>query len=430
MEIQQLLRLVTDPETSTKQLGSLVGLDAEADQLIAVHPNALQWVFEDLAATARSDTVRALFRNRDLPHDLVLDLGQKSPDQLAESPLLTHFIAVIPNLLERVPEILMSAQCPADLLQAVVSNGNWSQRLAVLGNPSLGTDAKQALSANRIHQAARDRLNKLIQEQVNPAVQKALELYAEASIPYCMPVFLPLDWGNPEHRLADQVTGGFPFTSATWPWPSNEKGGAMHFLAQVNLDRANSLLGHSFGAGLLQIWMPYYDDPGVIITRVIPSGDLSESPDTDYPKESEAEALAYGLFHWNSVSPCKPRIDWVSFGNMYHRDPWTLMSELKVLASGPELAAIEDELWELKEKLSELAIPHASLIGYFSQPPRMFLGGFPFGYGNGWDQFQAPSIRMLLNLMSEGDSFWHLGVWVEQTNTDAKAFKLGVAYNN
>jgi hypothetical protein len=324
----------------------------------------------------------------------------------------------------------MSPQCPDDLIQAVVLNGNWSQRLSVLGNASLGADAKQSLSADRIHQDASDRMSKLVQDQGNLAVQKAVEMYAKASIPFCMPVFLSLDRSNPEHRLADQVTGGFPFTSASWPWPSNEQGSPMHFLAQVNLDRASSLLGRNFGAGLLQIWMPYYDDTQVIFSRVIPNGDLSDNLDTDYPEACEAEAQAYGLFHWNSVSPCKPRIDWIRFGSMYHRDPWSLMSELGESESGVNLDAVEDELLDISDKLSELVVPHASLSGYFSHPPRIFLGGYPFGYGNGWHQFQRPNTRMLLNMMSEGDPFWHLGVSAVQLDADTAEFRLGVACTN
>jgi len=419
-----------DPETPTQQLRSLVGLDAGVDKLIAAHPNALQWVFKALAETGNQDTVRALFCNRDLPHELILDLGPKFPDQLTESPLLDHFMEVIPDLLDRVPGILMSPKCPEDLIEAVVLNGNWSQRLSILGNTSLGADSKQSLSANRIHQDARERMRKLVQEQGNPAVKKAVELYSETFTPFCMPLFLPLDRSNPEHRLADQVTGGFPFTSAFWPWPSNEQGSAMHFLAQVNLDRASSLLGHNFGSGLLQIWMPYYDDTEVIISRVIPSGDLSNNLDTDYPEACEAEAQAYGLFHWNSISPCKPRIDWIRFGNMYHRDPWSLMSELGESNSGVSLDAVEDELLDISEKLSELVVPHASLSGYFSHPPRIFLGGYPFGYGNGWDQFHRPHTRMLLNMMSEGDPLWHLGVSVKKINAETTEFRLGVACTN
>ena len=430
MEQQELLDLASNPETTAKQLGAVVGQYPSVDVLIANHPNALLWVFEDLANTGNLQTIQALLGNPDLPPELVRDIGNKYPPLLAQSPVLDRFITDIPDLLNEIASILEVPECPKALIRAAIETGNGTQKHSVLRNPALSELEKTELSPNRLHLGAVARIKKLADEQENPAIKKSIELYAATSRTYCMPRFLPFERNNRAHRLADQTTGGFPFTSASWPWPQNDWGKHMHFLAQVDLDNASRVLGFDCGSGLLQVWAPIPDDYEGYVVRVVPRSDLDQPLETAYPDESETTALEHGLFHWKSVAPLQPRIEWTNLGEMFYRDFWTLVSDLGVKVTGLNPDDVEDELLTLSEDITELCIPHAALTEYFVQTPRLFLGGYPFGYGNGWDHFHQPRTRMLLNMMSQGDPLFHLGISVGMNANGEIEYELDVACTN
>ena len=425
-----MIDLASNPESTAKQLGAMVGQFPNVDALIANHPNALLWVFEDLANTGSLQTIQALLGNPDLPHELVRDIGNKYPSLLAQSPVLDRFITDIPDLLNEVASILEVPECPRALIKAAIEAGNGSQKLSVLRNPALSELEKADLSPDRLHLDAVARIKKLANEQEDPATRKSLELYAATSRTYCMPRFLPMDRSNRTHRLSDQTTGGFPFTSALWPWPPTDWGKPMHFLAQIDLDNASRLLGFDCGSGLLQIWTPIPDDDEGYVVRVVPRADLDQPIDTTYPDDSEASALEHGLFHWKSVVPLQPRIEWANFGEMFYKDLWRLVSDLGAQGSGVNLEDVEDELLNLSEDIAELGVPHAALTDYFVQTPRLFLGGYPFGYGNGWDHFHKPNTRMLLNLMSQGDPLFHLGISIAKSANGKVEYHLDVSCTN
>jgi hypothetical protein len=70
------------------------------------------------------------------------------------------------------------------------------------------------------------------------------------------------------------------------------------------------------------------------------------------------------------------------------------------------------------------------MAGYFAHPPRIFLGGYPFGYGTGWDYFHQPNTLMLLNMISQGDPQFHLEIFIEKRTTGEVQHQIDVSCTN
>jgi hypothetical protein len=84
----------------------------------------------------------------------------------------------------------------------------------------------------------------------------------------------------------------------------------------------------------------------------------------------------------------------------------------------------------MRSALGELGVPQASMAGYFAHPPRIFLGGYPFGYGTGWDHFHQPNTLMLLNMISQGDPQFHLGISIEKRTNGEVQHQIDVSCTN
>jgi hypothetical protein len=84
----------------------------------------------------------------------------------------------------------------------------------------------------------------------------------------------------------------------------------------------------------------------------------------------------------------------------------------------------------MRSALGELGVPQASMAGYFAHPPRIFLGGYPFGYGTGWDHFHQPNTLLLLNMISQGDPQFHLGIPIEKRTNGEVQHQIDVSCTN
>jgi hypothetical protein len=430
MDKKTMIELASNPDTPPKQLGALIGIDSEVDQMLAIHPQALLWILEDLANTGNPETLRAVLSNPNIPHDLLIELGSKHPEVVATSTSLEHFLSEYPDLLSDIPGILETPECPDSLIREAAVNGNYLSKLSVLRNAATSPEVRKLLSPEYLYEDAMTRLRAFANLQEDSAIKKAVEIYADTSLPYCLPRFLRFDRNNPDHRLADQVVGGFPFTSKSWPWPTNESGGSMQCLAQIDLDRAGRLLNWNCGSGLLQVWSPYLDDCEEVLTRVIPVDALSEQMDMTYPDDAPTDSDFEGaLFGFHPRDLPLARIEWIPFGQMFYPDLKLRIGELDEKVDGRDPDSIENELAALDDEFVELGIPNSAFQGYFDPWPAVCLGGYCIFAGNGWyNGLHHPDRRVLLNLTSvSGWPLWHLVASVDHVTRGNPAIHAEVA---
>ncbi len=145
----------------------------------------------------------------------------------------------------------------------------------------------------------RDEINKVLIDIEYPEVKEALKVYSREGRPFALPGFKQQDRTSINQRAVD-LLGGFPYTSAAYPWPI---GGAealhMQPIVQINLEKAGKLLNFDFGEGVLQLWSIVGKDQNSfdsvqlafdpdktkgILARVIPLKELTQKPSDFFPE--------------------------------------------------------------------------------------------------------------------------------------------------
>lgn len=251
-------------------------------------------------------------------------------------------------------------------------------------------------------------------------VRMAIANYAESALPFFLPEFHEMDRSNRDHRLADQIVGGFPFTSTKWPWPSNN--GPAQFVCQVNLGLARRLLNHDFGDGLLQVFADHYDACDEFTVRTIPTADLSEPLSDDYPPEMD-RFNEEGMLSIQGIGAPTPRMSWVPAGDMFLNGVTDAIPEELRALRNPRRRRLLDRVFEIDEEMWDSDYPYSGNTDLLGDPMNsMFLGGYAFGDGNGWN-LHKPAERVLLNLWSDGGALWHLAV----SSSAPGNFSIGVS---
>lgn len=425
MNKQELIELATNPDATQEQLLMLFRqFDEVINRLLAKHPKVTADNLESLAESYDEETLKNIVMNPNVPIETMLKFGAKFPTELLKNPSLKLLFDKDPNLLKDIPSVFEQPECPEHYVRWAAEKGSPMLKLSVLRNPSVPLDIREKLSPDYFYKDAVSKLEKFIQklpkakkdlEVVTQDIETKLirvnwlskfkryfEFYMQTALPYCLPKFLPFDWENSSHRLDDQALKGFPFTSSTWPWPTDVHGYHLNPTAQLNLERAGKLLGEDLGGGLLQVWHMEAEEP---LIRVIPASSLSETMDSFYPEYAPwLESYGGGSITMNETNLPHPRIEWLPMGRMFPSLCHTFYDWWE-----SDLEITYEEMEELSDKIDSLEIPYDTR-NYFGSSPSLRLGGFPDGSGNYMDLVEWPTYgsdgcvipeKMLLYMVSD-----------------------------
>jgi predicted DNA-binding WGR domain protein len=260
-------------------------------------------------------------------------------------------------------------------------------------------------------------LSKLEKAESSPLIKKSIRIYTETSTLFCEPAFRKFDPKRQEHRLLDQIVGGFPYTSSTHPWPRNKAGTAMQFLAQIDLAVASKLLEEDFGAGLLQVFAHDHELCDKFLFRIIPNKDLSAPPDLSFPEEVK-EFNCSGMINLGGMEIKGSRVEWKPPQLMHYPSIWSRIcgGDEKVECIYPP--DVDDALSDLVDEDDwAISINRPLLHGLRRgrRCPNVYLGGYPFAEGNGWN-LHHPSRRSLLNIWSDSGVLWHFCLYKNSEN--------------
>lgn len=294
---------------------------------------------------------------------------------------------------------------------------------------------QMAKNPDALYKDALRKLEQLAQAQPDPTLNKCIEIYANTSRPYCVPSFLPFDKNDPAHRLDDQFLCGFPFTSVSWPWPTNDKGIYKQPVVQINLTRAAELLGMNLGSGLLQVWGNIDENEQVLESRIIPIEYLEEPLNSFYPEDApweESFSLRCTLnVDFDEYPPFGPeccRIEWLKLGRMFYPSFHQRIYENNKYDSIGDLDLSHDissNLQDLDESLEILGIPTSNLFDYLGgQLCR--IGGYQEGLDVPWNFFLDKPILFYFSV--DYGVLVSLGVSYEKDESGEIVFSADVSY--
>ena len=395
MEMQDLFKQASDPATSPEDLMVLAGHFIDVDRVLAQHPNATAELLESIMYAEDEDgnydrEVRtAIVRHPNVSSATFCELSAQYPKEAVTNPSMDALLQANSELIDSCGYLLELDGCPDSWLKRGVSSSFYPVRLQTLRNPNLPEKLRARLLPEKLVNESELNLKKFKEKQKDFLAADFLEEYIKAAerLTYAIPSFFKFDPKNPEHRVADQVICGFPYTSNSWPWPQDAAGKFMQPVVQIDLSNAGKILDKDFDDGLLQVWFSVEPDSKVKgswdpLVRFIPRKSLREPLDENYPpdapwnpsRESDLdEELVFGMPN-EIVSSA--RVEWITAGVMYPKPTKALNQWLKdrSLSFDPDIEKIE-------AKIEKLKIP--GLGNCFDAKSRALrLGGYVFGYGN------------------------------------------------
>ena len=143
--------------------------------------------------------------------------------------------------------------------------------------------------------------------------RRILANYRDQVLPYFVPRFFVQSKRIPERRKCNLI-GGFPYTSAEYPWPIDVASGQhLQPIAQIDLEHVGSLLKDDFGSGLLQVWGYDAQSYGLLQAehRIVPKLALGQAVDTFFPPEV-ACAMEFG-----DKIKARPQVQWNYAADMF-----------------------------------------------------------------------------------------------------------------
>lgn len=395
MDMQDRLKQASDPATSAEDLMALAGHVIDVDRTLARHPNATAELLESIMYAEDEDgnydrEVRtAVVRHPNVSSATFCELSTQYPREAVMNPSMDSLLKANSEIIETCSILLELDGCPESWLKRGVTSSSYPVKLQTLRNPKLPEKLRTRLSPETLQKEAESSLQKFKEKQKDGLATEFLEEYIKVAerLPYAIPQFLDFNPKNSNHRVADQVICGFPYTSKSWPWPQDATEKFMQPVAQIDLSNAGKILGKDFDDGLLQVWFSVDPDSKVKgswdpIVRFIPRTNLREPLDENYPPDAPwnpsretdpDEELLFGLP--NEIVP-SARVNWISAGAMYPRPTKALNQWLE-----DKSLSFSTEIEKIEEKIEKLKVP--GLGNCFDEKSRALrLGGYVFGYGN------------------------------------------------
>lgn len=418
MDKQDLLKQASDPATSAEDLMALAGHGIDLDRRLARHPNSTADLLESIMYAEDEDgnydrEVRiSIVRHPNVSSAAFCELSAQYPKEAVKNPSMDALLQAKSEIIDSCSFLLELEGCPDSWLKRGVSSSFYPIKLQTLRNPNLPEKLRDRLSAETLFKEAESNLRKFKEKQNDSLTAEFIEQYIKVAerLPYAIPSFVEFDPNNPEHRVADQVICGFPYTSKSWPWPQDSAEKFMQPLAQIDLSKAGKILDRAFDDGLLQVWFSVDPDSKVKgswdpIVRFIPRASLKEPLDENYPSyapwnpsrtSDPDEDLLFGLPI--EIVP-SARVEWIAAGAMYPRPIKALDQWLEDNA-----LACSDEIEKIEKKVEKLKVP--GLGNCFDEKSRSLrLGGYVFGYGNEADLISWKSNDDQLLLYVSVESF-------------------------
>lgn len=140
---QLAIQLAKDKKTSASSLNTLLGHCTSVDRLIAKHPNADEYVLEQLSGSKDVPTRKNVFLNPNASVYMIVDLAPEFPDKFIKLPSLDRIVTghgwTGPGLIYRIGQsllikILSSRNCPQILFNWTCKHGGALEQLAVWKN--------------------------------------------------------------------------------------------------------------------------------------------------------------------------------------------------------------------------------------------------------------------------------------------------------
>jgi hypothetical protein len=188
----------------------------------------------------------------------------------------------------------------------------------------------------------------------------------------------------------------------------------MHFIAQLNLENAGDLLNEDLGSGLLQVWSQdeWWDK---FYTRKIEVKDLDAPLSNGVPEDIDSMNQSGMINAADLGNRGRPLIKWRVSGPMHYPNPWVRVCGQGELVEAIDIFNVDGYLSELSDQddwKRSLALP--TFFGRRGKGvPNVYLGGYTFAEGNGWD-IHDPSRRSLLNIWADSGILWHVCISVDK----------------
>lgn len=283
------LAVAKDSGSAVEDLRKISNKSHEINRLIATHPNSDSDLLGEICGflgegdCLDNEVIKAVIQNPRVSIQLLSDHGRDFPELVLNNPTLDDFFVQYPKLYEVIPELLFTSGCPEKIMMAAAEDGDDQFKALLLLNPELPAKVAALVSPEIIYKSAEARLQGFIDGIKDEAARGYLNIYKNTTRPFCVPRFLEFDRDDLNHRFADQILCGFPYTSAKWPWPTGNNELEMQPIAQIDLGRASKLLGEDFGTGLFQLWGSVGKGESEHLQRIIPSDDLVDELEEWYP---------------------------------------------------------------------------------------------------------------------------------------------------
>ena len=402
------LAVAKDPESTVEDLRQISNRSLEINRLIASHPNSDSDLLQEICDIfgdddcRDSEVIKAVIQN---PRVSIYRLGYHGrdfPELVINNPALNDFFIQYPDLYKVIPELLFTPGCPVNIMRAAAKDRDDQFKALLLLNPELPADIAAMVSPEIIFNSANTRLQGFIDGVKDDTKRGYLNIYKNTTRPFCVPRYLEFDRDDLNHRFADQVLCGFPYTSVKWPWPMGNNELEMQPIAQIDLSGASKLLGEDFGTGLFQIWGSVGKGERGHLQRIIPPDDLVDELDEWYPSYApwldvepdgspefnDCLTCCFDLSDYRPFGINRCRVEWVSLGRMFYPSIYLrLIDPLLVDFSTdaynwPRSLETDAEKWDAE--LEALKLP-TGLSPIPNGAAQLFLlGGYGDGQGNTW----------------------------------------------
>lgn len=402
------LAVAKDSGSTVDDLRQISNRSVEINRLIAIHPNSDSDLlteicdFFDEDDCRDSEVIKAVIQNPNVSIQRLIYHGRDNPELVLNNPSLDDFFNQYPDLYELLPELLFTPGCPLSIMRAAAADPSGQFKALLLLNPELPADIAAMVSPEIIFKYAEARLQDFIDKVEDETARGYLNIYKNTTRPFCVPRFLEFDRDDLNHRFADQVLCGFPYTSAKWPWPTGNNELEMQPIAQVDLGGASKLLGEDFGTGLFQLWGSVGKGARGHLQRIIPPEDLVDELEEWYPsyapwldvepdgspKFKDCLTCCFDLSDYRPFGINRCRVEWVSLGRMFYPSIYLrLICPLRVdfssdASNWPLSLETDAENWDAE--LEELKLPTGLSPIPDGAAPLFLLGGYGDGQGNTW----------------------------------------------
>lgn len=406
MSLERAFAIIRNQGGTSDELSTIVGINDDLDLLLSEHPNSGAETLAQLARSKCDEVRRRVVRHPNMPqNELLHGLANEFPADFLKHPAFDWLIVENPKFFEGLVPLLEVPGCPDSLIGWAAKFGTESQKekiyLQELGAPELRSHLTseyfEARQMNKIQRAIDGWDGSDDDDGVHPILRDAVPKYAATGRPYALPGYFPQDKSNVELRTHDMI-GGYPYTSAAYPWPRTEDNGLyMQPVVQINLALASELLGEEWGAGLVQVWgrvdkteeesnrvrtenwISRKGSDQCLLVRHISTKDIATIPSDFYPEfapwlpgiTSECVLFVGSSLAQRQQMATSPLVKWKTMESMFQFRDWGVGHDfLSDYVSRSDYAETGVDWYEATQQL------RYAVEDLLTHPGRLHLGGY------------------------------------------------------